>query len=265
MSSKPSPPLGSIAVDLGYATPEQVDSVLQEQRKRGSDSSSHVRMGILLEEMGVLTPQQLFRVLSQSGDLKVSISEDAIRLAARLKSNTSEEERVITITSAAEGEGSSTVATQLATALALMNQGNILLVDANFHKPQLHESFGVSISPGFTDIIEGNVALEKACQRTEIPGLSLLPAGATVPDYLFMLMKEECSQLLKDLRSQHFQYIIIDTAPLLHYSDSALMASRSDAAIMVVRAGERRKAEVLEMKRVLEGLKVNILGALLRK
>jgi capsular exopolysaccharide synthesis family protein len=218
-----------------------------------------------MEEMGVLTPEQLFRVLSQSGDLAELISEDAIRLAARLRSSTSKDESVITVTAAANDEGVTTVATQLAAALALMTPGDVLLVDANSHEPQIHRNFDIKQSPGFTDIIEGRAGLDQACQRTEIPGLWVLPAGGYVADHLYTVMNEACSQVLMDLRNKAFRYIIIDTAPILGYSDTAVMASRSDATIMVVHADKRRKEEVLEMKRILEGLQVKILGALLRE
>jgi len=265
MSNKPSRPLGSIAVDLGYASHEQVEETLQEQRNRESNGEKRVRIGKLMEETGVLTAVQLFQVLSQSGDLAALISEDAIRLAVRLSSSTSEDESVITVTAAANDEGVTTVATQLATALALMTQGDILLVDANIHDPRIHSNFDLKQTPGFTDIIEGRTDLDQACQRTEIPGLWVLPAGVYAADHLYTVMNEACTQVLMDLRNKTFRYIIIDTAPILGYSDTALMASRSDATIMVVQADKRSKAEVLEMKKILEGLQVNILGALLRK
>ncbi|MFK8031710.1 MAG: tyrosine-protein kinase family protein [Gammaproteobacteria bacterium] len=265
MPDKNAKPLGSIAVDLGYTSQEQVEEALKEQRSRQSSGKNRVFIGNLMQEMGALTPEQLFRVLSKSGDLGAPISEDAIRLAGRIKSDCKPEGTVITVTSAARGEGVTTVASQLATAMALMIEGAILLVDANIPKPSIHEKFGIERSPGFTDVIEGHFTLGQAVKRTEIPGLWVLPSGGFIDDFLIMLMNDTCTQILNDMRDMGFQYIIIDTPPILGHSEAALISARSDGAILVVRADKRRKSEVIEMKRVLDGFKVNILGSLLRK
>jgi len=253
--------LGQVAVNLGYATPEQVEAALQEQKHR-AESDQWMRIGMLLCEMGVLTPTQLFRVLSRTESSLNVPNEDAIRLAAHLRSAAVSDVRVILITSAACGEGKSVIASQLATALALMGRDEVLLVDGNLRRPTMHSQFSLKRGPGLSELVGRGGDFASFIQKTDIPRLSLLSSGEAVDDFIYLLMDERCGGQLSQLR-QTFPIIIIDTAAIMVYPDAALMVPHADAVLLVVSAGERRKNEVLEMKRLVEGMQVRILGAML--
>ncbi len=254
-------PLGQVAVSLGYATPEQIDAALKEQQRR-AQGDERIRIGMLLCEMGAMTPTQLFRLLAHSRDTLNIPSEDAIRLAARLRSSSLPDVQVILITSAAQGEGKTTIASQLATVMALMGRDDVLLIDGNLRQPALHQQFSLPREAGLTDVIGQEAGFDAPVQATDVPRLSLLTAGRAVDDFIYLLMDDRCGEVMTQLR-QSYRTIIMDTASLLAYPDTALMVPHADAVMLVVAAGQRRKAEVLEMKRLLDGMQANILGVML--
>jgi len=260
---KPSEPIGATTVRLGFATADQVQKALEEQRARIARGDKNVLIGVLMEQMGIITTGQLLKVLNhyhQTG--RVPISEDAVRLAARLRANTTDEQRVITFTGAEVDDGAPTVAAQVAEALALMGQGEVLLVDANLRAPVLHGLFSLNQQPGLTDLLSGGTDIDDAVVATGVPSLSLLPAGNIVVDFMSLLLSDECVQALGALAGR-FRYVIVAAAPVLKYPEGTLMAAQSQGAVMVLRAGERRTGQAVEIQRILDGVRVSVLGAVL--
>lgn len=257
-----SEPLGVTAVRLGYATASQIQQALEQQQARLTRGSRHVPLGVLLQEMKILTREQLIDVLSQSEINQFPVSEDGICLAARIKASCFEMDRSIVVTGAMDGEGASTIAAQIAVSLALMREGRVLLLDANLRSPSLHLRFDVQQTPGLSDVIQGKATLRDAIVGTEIPGLSLLPAGNIVVDFRSLLLSEQCSHIISAAR-QHFRFVIIDSPPMLKVADTALVATRADGVVLVVSADVRRKSEVAEMKQILDGLKAKVIGTVL--
>jgi capsular exopolysaccharide synthesis family protein len=202
------------------------------------------------------------RRLQWQGKRSFQISEDAIRLAARLKAALRESDKVLLFTGAVAGEGTSTVAMQVAFAFAQMDVGAVLLLDANLHAPSAHTTFQVPQSPGFTDLIEQQATPDHAIHPTEMSRLYVLPVGSTVVNALALFSALECTALLRTL-AQRFRLIVIDSAPVLQSADTTLLVPHTDGVVLVIAAGERRHAEVLEIQRLLEGVKARLLGVVL--
>lgn len=145
--------------------------------------------------------------------------------------------RILLVTSAAEQEGKSTVSTNLAVVLA-QGTGRVLLVDADLRQPGISRRFGCFGSgyEGLSTLLEEDARTEDVVQQTKIPRLSLLPAGALPPSPSDLLASPRMQQLLTEW-SQTYDYVVIDTPPLLAVTDAAILSRVSDATLLVARHG----------------------------
>ena len=214
-----------------------------------------------VEEVLVKTMSLHDAGIAASGN-RTAVSDAAIRLAAKLRASFSPGHKVIVFTSAVSGEGVTETAGQVAHALTQMEQGPILLLDANLRFPSLHSKFKIHQIPGLSDLISKQAKLEETVFPTDVAGLSLLPAGVAAEDSLALLSSAEWPSLLQVLR-ERFQFVIVDSASVLQFADIALIAPRADGVVIVMAAGERSRQELLQTKRMLDGLKANLLGVVL--
>ena len=199
---------------------------------------------------------------SPQGPGLLGLSEDGIRLGARLRASLTDSDRTLLFTGTAEGDGVTTVATRVARALARMNEGEILLVDGNLRRPRLHEIFEARPVPGLLDVLAGTAPLEASVRPSEIPSLSYLPAGTTDPDPVSLLTSTGFAKLMLELRGL-FRFILVDSSPLLQFADTALIAPRTDGVVVVVAAGRRRRGAVREVTQVVGGLRAKLIGVVL--
>lgn len=192
---------------------------------------------------------------------RVSVSDDAVRLAGRLAASLTAEQRVIFFTETAAGHDVSAVAAEVALAFARMSREQVLLVDAHVDDPILYERFGVKSTPGLTDILRGAVELEPAIAKVG-EGVMLLPLGSSSDDYVGLFASESFAVLLARLRKQ-YRLIVVDSSPLLLSAPASVLASRADGVVAVVGEGRSHKGDVAELKRVIDGLKIALVGAVL--
>ena len=190
------------------------------------------------------------------------LSEDGLRLGARLRASLTDSDRTLLFTGTAEGDGVTTVATRVACALSRMNEGEILLVDGNLRRPRLHEIFDAMPVPGLFDVLAGTATLDAAVRPTEIASLSYLPAGNTEPDPASLLTSTGFAKLMLELRGL-FRFIIVDSSPLLQFADTALIAPHTDGVVVVVAAGRRHRGAVREVTQVVGGLRAKLIGVVL--
>jgi capsular exopolysaccharide synthesis family protein len=173
-------------------------------------------------------------------------------------------ESVILVTSAVAGEGTSTVARNVALALAQHRAERVLLIDANLRTPSQHRAFKMDMTEGLGDVLLGPTTLTSAVQEDVAPGLSLLPAGQSVASPAQLLTVASLHSVIMALLSL-YDWIIIDSPPATSYPDVATIAAAAGGAILVVEAEETRLEVVEEAKRVLETSGVDLLGAVLNK
>jgi tyrosine-protein kinase Etk/Wzc len=144
--------------------------------------------------------------------------------------------RTIVITSPGPSEGKSTVAVNLATILA-QDGRRTLLLDADLRHPVLHRILRHAKEPGFTDMLLLGRSSTDAVFPTDVEKLFCLPCGRIPPSPADVLNSAATGELLQRL-SREFEYVIIDTPPVLLAADSAIMAVRADTAVLVIRAGK---------------------------
>lgn len=145
--------------------------------------------------------------------------------------------RSILVTSSLPGEGKSTVAANLAIAVARSRTDRALLIDCDLHNPGLERLFGLRAEAGLADYLRGEADLDGLLLPTPVAGLSLLAAGRAAPEAAELLGSERMRSLLADLSRRSDRIAVLDSPPLLLAADPALLAAQVDAVLLVVRAG----------------------------
>lgn len=172
--------------------------------------------------------------------------------------------RTLVITSPWAGEGKTTTAANLAVTLAQQGM-RVLLVDCDLRKARLHTIFGMGNGSGLTDVLLGHAILDEVIQATSVDRLFLLGSGATVdaatgPSEL--LGGQPMAALLASAKGQ-FDMLILDTPPVLLVSDAAVVATRADGTLLVVRAGSTGRSQALDAVQQLTAVGARVIGAVL--
>jgi len=169
--------------------------------------------------------------------------------------------RTIVLTSPRHGEGTTTVAVGLATALAKERDARVLLVEGNFRSPSLSSVLHLPSTVGVPDFAAGRATPEALATRLEQLNLSVITAGASArPD----TNVEIVDVLVGRLQSQ-FDFIVIDGPPVNSYADASVLASKADGVILVVEADRTPVAEAETAKRQLDRVGARILGLVLNR
>ncbi|MEO8100834.1 MAG: CpsD/CapB family tyrosine-protein kinase [Acidobacteriota bacterium] len=142
----------------------------------------------------------------------------------------------VVVSSPSPAEGKSLSAANLALAQSHLNGNTTLLADFDFRRPIVHTLFGVDRSPGITDYLLGKVPLHEAMRKVAGTNLYIMPAGEAVLNPLELLNLREVKQMLDRLPSL-FQWVIMDSPPLLFAADANLLSTMSHGTLLVVRIG----------------------------
>lgn len=170
--------------------------------------------------------------------------------------------QTLLVTSPTLEEGKTAALANLAVVMAQGGRKTIL-VDCDLRRPQLHELFGLSPAPGFTDwITAGADDAPLPLAATGVDGLQLLPAGAPAAIPADLLTSRRLESLISSLKSQA-DFVLFDAPPLLAVSDAALLAANLDGVLLVVSAGQTRRDHAQRAKELLEKIRVRVVGAVL--
>jgi capsular exopolysaccharide synthesis family protein len=169
--------------------------------------------------------------------------------------------QVVLVTSATEGEGKTSLASQLAASLARAGRKTVL-VDCDLRKPAAHRLFDLPLEPGFSEVLRGEIQLSGAIQPTRLSRLWLVPAGICDSHTTQALAQDTIPTLFQELRGQ-FEYVILDSAPVLPVADSLLLAEHVDGVIFSILRDESRLPRVHAAQQRLAGLGVRVLGAVI--
>jgi receptor protein-tyrosine kinase len=142
----------------------------------------------------------------------------------------------IVVTSASPAEGKSLSAANLALAEAHLAGNTTLLADFDFRRPIVHTLFGVDRSPGITDYLLGKVPLHQAMRKIAGTNLYIMPAGEAVINPLELLNLPEV-KIMMDRLPEMFNWIILDSPPLLFAADASLLGTLCHGTLLVVRIG----------------------------
>jgi capsular exopolysaccharide synthesis family protein len=142
--------------------------------------------------------------------------------------------QVIQVTSPNPGDGKSTIAANLAISLATSNK-RVVLVDCDFRKPRVHTLFALAKPElGLASVVADQADLGGVVQGCEIQNLSLLPCGPRPANPAELLTTPKFQEVLDELR-ENYDFVILDTPPVLAVSDPAAVAPRADGVLLVFR------------------------------
>jgi polysaccharide biosynthesis transport protein len=172
--------------------------------------------------------------------------------------------QLLLVCSSWPNEGKSTTAINLGTVLAQAGK-RVLLVDADLRRPSLQRYYQIGgHSVGLSEILSGAPYDHEKFVYPDpaVPHLQLLPAGAIPPSSSELLMSAQMTTLLEEWR-RIYDFIVIDSAPILAISDALFLASAADAVVIVVRAGSTPKKALRTLKESILKVRGKIAGVLL--
>jgi polysaccharide biosynthesis transport protein len=213
-----------------------------------------------LPELGVIPTAQIASAASQQPALtttssfgdspelatwesKVSLLAESFRstlTSILLPVQNGDHPQVVLLTSPVSGDGKTTVASNLAIAMAEMGR-KVVLIDGDVRRPRLHRVFGISNDWGLADVLSektpaSTIPLTKLARETRIPGLYLLPSGTKTMTTCSLFHSPGMTMLLGRLRTE-FDMILIDAPPVISLADARVLGRIADGVVLVLRAG----------------------------
>ncbi len=180
-----------------------------------------------------------------------------------LFSSAEEGGRTVVITSTGPGEGKTVVATNLGVALAEAGQ-RVLLIDADMRKPRVHIVFDKPQEPGLSNVLVGNAKSSESVHKTTVPGLWVMPAGLHPPNPAELLGSKRFKDFMASL-APHFDWVIVDTPPVMAVTDSSVVAHLVTGVLFVVGAEMTSRHAAQRALEQLEHARAKFVGAVLNR
>lgn len=198
----------------------------------------------------------------------VGVQSQAAEAVRRLRTNLSYMDvdnppRAIVVTSPKQGDGKSTLAANLAGAIALSGQP-VTLVDADLRRPNVASMLGLDDAVGLTDVLTGRLSVAQATQaHPTIHGLTVLTSGSRPPNPSEVLGSQAMRATIAELGTRGL--VVIDAPPLLPVTDAAVVAHGADGAIVTVSAGRTLDTELVTALEHLHAVHARPLGVILNR
>jgi succinoglycan biosynthesis transport protein ExoP len=192
----------------------------------------------------------------------VAESYRTIRTSILLSSAEENPLQVLLVTSTTPGEGKTTTAANLAVAMAQMGE-RVLLIDADMRRHNLHKVFGLDNLIGISDMIVDHSNAKTAIRAlSHVPNLSVITGGTLAPNPSELLGSNSMRLLLNELRGQ-FDRIILDSPPLMVFSDSLVLSRLAQGVVFVVHGGRTGRDLIKKSAQGITGVNGRILGIVL--
>jgi capsular exopolysaccharide synthesis family protein len=194
---------------------------------------------------------------------RLAASEAYRSLRTAILLSSAEELKIISVTSAQSGEGKTATSSNLAVVMAQLGK-QVLLVDADLRKPRAHEVLRVSNRLGLVNFLTGSAKAEQVFLRSEIPNLWITPSGPVPPNPSELLSSQRMREFLHLARAS-FDFVIVDTPPMLAVTDASVVGSMTDGVVLCLRA---RKVLLEDARAVRERLRLGgtrMLGTVLNR
>ena len=169
--------------------------------------------------------------------------------------------KIIQVTSPLPGDGKSTIAGNLACSIAQSGK-KVLAIDCDLRRPQLTDNFAMANELGLTNVLNGDCDPHEATHATPIPNLSVMPSGPIPANPAEALTLPDMNDLLRMLRDE-YDYIIVDTPPLLVVTDPSITASMVDGIVLALRIRRKSKPNAKESINILGAIGARVLGVVI--
>ncbi|MFC1592677.1 CpsD/CapB family tyrosine-protein kinase [Candidatus Omnitrophota bacterium] len=167
--------------------------------------------------------------------------------------------KVFLISSSLSGEGKTVTAVNLAISLAHDLDKKIVLVDCDLRGGNIHQMLNINFKPGLSDILANGTASEAALQNNKINNLTVLTCGEVPNNPSELLGSRRMRRLVEELKSR-FDYIILDSPPIIHFTDASILGAQSDGVMMVVQAEKTQERIVRSAQEVLRQAQAKLIG-----
>jgi capsular exopolysaccharide synthesis family protein len=168
------------------------------------------------------------------------------------------------VTSTQPLEGKTTTACNVAVALAI-GGARVMLIDADMRRPGVHRTMGLRNEIGLSHILTAQARLSEAIQPTANDTLFVMTAGRVPPNPSELLSSERMRQLIADVEAGPFDWLIIDTPPVLSVTDAVILAPHMSGLVFVIGAEMTRRAHAERAIQTLQSGRPNIIGAVLNR
>lgn len=172
--------------------------------------------------------------------------------------------RIITCTSAQPLEGKTTTACNLAMVLAF-GGSRVLLIDADMRRPGVHKALKINNTVGLSHLLVGQARVREAIQRTSDPNFCVMTAGRTPPNPSELLSSERMKQLIANLKQGPFDWVVIDTPPVLAVTDAVILTPLVDGVTFVLGAEMTRRRLAERAIQMLMVSRPKVVGAVLNR
>ncbi len=232
-----------------------------DQRLRSADEIKQVMqipvLGVVPHIVGARTPSQRGTQLHLEPMSDVAEAYRTVRTGVYF-GTPGGTAKTLLVTSPAPGDGKSTLASNLAVAMA--QAGNrILLLDADFRKPMQHKIFELKKGVGLSSVLAGNMTLEEAIQETVVPNLSVLPCGPIPANPSEILNSQTFADLLDQL-VEKYDHVLLDSPPVMPVTDARILAASCDVTILAVRAEKSTRKGAVFARDTLRAVGARLLG-----
>lgn len=272
--------IGEILCRMGVMTPEQVQSVLEQQRKVGKVFGEvAIGLGLARREdvIAALSQQFSFPYIASRGEVKLhqelvmanSPFSDEVECFRTLRSEllmgvlspADTDRPALAIVSPGIGDGKTFVLANLAVAFS-QARSRTLLIDADMRSPRLHEVFGIENRSGLSNVLSGRAEARLITPVSSLPNLYMIPAGTLPPNPSELIHLPAFKILLLELMRK-FDIVLVDTPAAAHGADAALVAASCGAAMVVVRKGMSHAAALRNLLGRLEKSNVRLAGVMM--
>ncbi len=179
-----------------------------------------------------------------------------------LLSQAGEPPRTLLVTSAQSSEGKTTSSINLAASLASAG-GRVALIDADLRRPSVHRQFGIESNvPGLVEVITGAASLADVIVPDVVKRVHLIRSGKIPPNPAELLGSLEMASVIDEL-AQHFDYVIIDSPPILPVTDSVILSRYVDGVVLVIRGASTPRRVIKDARDRLRAVGARFLGAIL--
>jgi capsular exopolysaccharide synthesis family protein len=192
-------------------------------------------------------------------DLPLSENYRTIRTSILL-SHAEKPPKTILFSSALTQEGKTATIVNSAVSLAQL-QGRVLIVDADLRKPRLHRLLKIRNVSGLTSYLTGKISLNEVINKTFVENLWLIPSGPIPPNPAELLNSKKMKDMMEEVR-QVFDFVVLDSPPILAVIDSVIISSVTDASIIVVRSGKTTRKAFLDAVNEMRHGRANIIGVI---
>ena len=167
--------------------------------------------------------------------------------------------KVILVSSPEPGDGKTTLASNLAIALAQSGK-RVLLIDGDLRRPTMHQMFRIPQQIGLTEVLMGSVSFLSAVRTSVVERLSLLTTGTPPANPAEILSSPQLHRMLNEAKAE-FDFVLLDAPPFLAVSDPCVMARNTDGVLLVVRLNKNTRSALIRVRELLTDQGIPVIGA----